>query len=544
MKLNLLLLLSALFLIGACRKDIDELNIERREDAPRVLIEQTIRGRVVDEAGVPIANASVRVENEIIQSDMNGYFLFKNIRVNKSGTTVHANIETYFEGISHSNFSAERSSFVEIRMLKKTNPQVVDSREDHNWTTSEGLRIYLTANALVLPNGNDYNGPVNVYSRWLDPTAATIGGTMPGALIATDDNDRPLALASFGMAVIELETTDGTPLELKPNTKLELDIPIPEEAFIDAPNEIDLWFFDVTASEWLLEGTCNKLDGRYKAFISRTGYWNCDVALPAVCLSATIYNNDSTYAAYLKVIVEDLTNNFVYWGYTDSLGYFCGSVPQAAPLRLSIEDHCENIVYTADIGPFSNDIHLDDIYLTETISTFQISIDGMIEACSSGNPVTGHLAVRIPGALNIYPFDNGNINTDIAFKCTSFPELHISAYSTSETMRTNELLYTDPTTIDLGVLATCELLSDYFNLTVEGSDFWTAPTQFYFPQNVDTNWLTLEGLSAAGHFLLHLRDYQGIGIYNSNVFFQTESKKRCFGFSLAKLDYNLFLIGF
>ena len=349
MKSNTLLLLLFLLLFSACRKDIDEIRVNKEEDSPAVFIKNTIRGKVVDETGVPIANANVTVEDEIIQSDADGCFLFNSVTIKKDGTIVTASSDEFFDGISHSNFAADGSSFVEIRMMHRGDPQFVESVDGGTVTNNDNLKINIPPDALVYENGNLYEGPVKVYARWLDPTDENIGATMPGALIASDENGNRLALVSYGMAVIELEADNGAKLELKEGAEMELDIPIPPELLADAPEEIDLWLFDLEEEEWLLKGKCNKVGGNYKCMVSQTGYWNCDVGVPAICLTGQVFNSDSSYSAYLRVIVEDLTDNFIYWGYTDSTGYFCGSVPQAAPLRLTIKDHCDNVVHTEDI---------------------------------------------------------------------------------------------------------------------------------------------------------------------------------------------------
>ncbi|MEO1261663.1 MAG: carboxypeptidase-like regulatory domain-containing protein [Bacteroidota bacterium] len=523
MKKTHLLLLLSLLLFSACRKDVDDLVITTEEDPPIVLIRSSIRGKVIDEDGSPLGNVEVQVGNEMLLSDNDGNFKFEQVEVKKSGTIVKANANGFFSGSTHSYFTADGSSYVEIRLMKKGAPKIVQSNDGGTIITSDGLEITFPPKVITYENGSDYSGPIEVYSRWLDPTDPEVAGVMPGALIATDENGVPLALATYGMAVIELETPGGTKLEVSEGETLDLKMPIPADLQNDAPAEIPLWYFDLEEEEWLLSSKCQKDGSYYIGKITSTGFWNCDVALPAICLSGQVFSSDSSYACYLKVIVEDLTDNFIYWGYTDSVGFFCGAVPQAAPLRIYIKDLCDSIIYTADIGPFSQDFELDDIYLDETVQTFLLNITGSVMHCLSNDVPIGHVAISYPGKISIFPFQGGGYNIDLALKCVQFPNLNITAYSRSQPNSTITVNHNDTTDLDMGLLATCEDLDDYFNLTVDGMNYWTAPTRYFLKNNTTSDWMVLEGLSGGGKFILDLRDYQGVGTYNSNVFFQTQN---------------------
>ena len=104
----------------------------------------------------------------------------------------------------------------------------------------------------------------------------------------------------------------------------------------------------------------------------------------------------------------------MYWGYTDSLGYFCGSVPADAVLLLSIVDHCDNKLYCEEIGGFLEDTQLPDIYLEEVLQTYFLNISGMVSHCLAGDTPNGHVAVVYPGRTRIFPFENGLIDINLA----------------------------------------------------------------------------------------------------------------------------------
>lgn len=508
---------------SACRKDINDIQIMVEEEEPERYVVSSIRGQVISESGTPLSGVSIRVESELLATDAQGYFHFKKLLLKKSGATVRAKLPDYFEGISRANVGADGTSFVKITMMEKGEAEVINSMTANNFTTADGVKIAIPANSIAYLNGSDYNGNVHVQSRWIDPTDDNMAAIMPGDLTARDENGNPLALISYGMLAFELETEGGQELMLRTEAKVEVDIPIPDELLNDAPTETPLWYFDLEEEQWLLSGACQKEGAFYHCTIVSTGYWNCDVAVPAICLSGTVLNSDSTASAYLKVIVEDLTDNFIYWGYTDSLGYFCGSVPQGALLRLTLVDHCDNVVYTADIGPFDTDFTLETIVLDTVVEEFVIQISGMVSHCVTADVPDGHVAVSYPGRIRIFPFETGGFDIPLGLKCVEFPDLNIRVYSTSQAQATEEIIHSSFEDIDIGQVLTCEDLEDFFNLTIDDVDFWTAPTQFYLKDNETTNWMVLEGLSGGGTFRIDIPNFVGVGTYANDIIFRTEN---------------------
>ena len=518
--LSLLIITLALF-FSSCRKETKIHNITIEEQEPIVYVYSSLQGKVIDETGAAIPNATVNFLNKEITSDENGNFYFEKTKVKNRGTVIQANIAGYYTGISQSNFSANGSSFVQITMMEKGTPQVINGAAGGSFTNGDDLSISIDPQSIIDENGEIYTGTVNVYARWIDPTDKNMAGIMPGDLTTKDEIGKVSALASYGMVVLALEKEDGTELNVKEGKKINVKIPIPEELKNTAPGEIDLWYFDVLGEHWLLNGVCNNQGGYYHCSITSVGYWNCDVQTPAICLSGQIFNPDSTFASYLQVIVEDLTDNFVYWGYTDSTGYFCGSVPQGALLKLSIKDHCDNVIYTVEIGPYAEDFELEDIFLNLTIEEFWINVKGTVAHCTSNDDVNGFLSVKYPGNLRIFPFFSGNFDRDINLQCVTFPKLKFQIFSNSQQYSSEEFISTTFEDVDLGAIILCEPLDDYFNVTIDGVEYWTAPTRYHLKPNTTTPWMVLEGISLSQKFTLELRDYNGIGTYSTNAFFES-----------------------
>ena len=510
---------------AACRKDGNDLVVEIEEASPEILVRNTLRGQVLDENGTPVLRADIAVRDNYTQTDNEGRFIIKNATVSSSGGLVTVEKDGYFLGSNYVNFAADGSSFSQITLMEKGQVQTIDSRQNSEISINGNAKIRTDAGTIVNASGDIYEGEVDISARWLDPSDKSVAAIMPGELTGVDSDGNQFALATYGMVVFEMQTPDGEELKVADGETVELEMPIPAELLDDAPEDIPLWFFDLEEEQWLLKGSCKKTGGSYICKVTSGGYWNCDIGLEAICLSGKIFNADTTFASFVRVEIEDLTDNFFYWGWTDSMGVFCGSVPQAALLRLTIRDHCDNVLYTEDIGPFAEDFDLDPIFLSDIVNEYFFTISGSMSHCMTNDVPQGHIGVRIPGKLSVFPLTGGGLSQAFGLKCTDFPEIEITGYSLDQMSATLPIIHMDSSDIDLGNdFRTCETVVDFFNLTVDTVDYFATPTQWFFKNNTTTDWLVMEAITPFGEMKIELRDYTGLGVYQANAFFDSKNE--------------------
>lgn len=510
-----------LILLAGCRKNelIDKVTVD--EEPPKILVLSSFKGKVLDENGQPVSGAVVRIYQETTLTNANGLFEFKNIKAPKDAALVQVEKNGYFSGSAISGNRSGAQQYLRVTLMPKGSAQTVDASAGATLSWPGGLRINIPPNSLRRADGSTFNGQARVFARWLDPTDSALGGIMPGALMARDADGDEIVLSTFGMAALELSDAAGQELSLRDGASAEMQIPIPDELLASAPDEIPLWYFDLEKERWLQEGVCKKSGSMYICQVVKGGYWNCDLPLESICLSGTVYQSDSTPALYTKVIVEDLADNFIYWGYTDLEGFFCGSVPRGALLKITIEDLCKNILYTDTIGPFSTDTDLGDIYLPQTLQQYFINVSGQLNDCA-GLPVgMGQIAVQYPGKIRLFPVGaSGVVDFDLALNCIEFPELQIRGYDLATFKSTTLVVHSDDSDVVLGTLSACEDPGDYIRLNVDGNAYNAAPTRFFLKNNVSTNWMVLQGLTTGGTFEFELRQYSGVGSYNVDAFFR------------------------
>ncbi len=509
-------------ILVACQKDIDEVIVETDIEDPIVLVQTSLKGTVVDESGIGLANTLVQAGIASAVTDNKGNFDITSTEIKKDEGIVTAEIPGYFEGIAASNFTSNGSSFIEIVMIDKGEPFEINSEEESFLQTPD-IEIEFPAGKFVDENGNKFEGNVDAFSRYIDPSDESIGALMPGQLVSKSEDGEEEALSALSMMALDLVSENGEPLQLKEGEVAEVKMKIPDELLDRAPDEIILYIYDVEEQRWVKNGSCQKVGNYYNCTISSSGYYCCCVPLPSICLSAQIYNSDSTESCFVKVIIEDLTDNFIYYGFTNEEGFFCGSVPQAAPLKMTVKDHCDNVIYMEEIGPYSEDHHLGDIYLESTVEEYIINISGEVSNCDDVPFTAGHIAVTVPGKLTIFPLTESDINLNLALKCLAFPSLDIQIYSETEQGVTPLMSYTELGDIQLGPIQTCEVLDDHFTIEIDGESFTIAPTQFYKKDNTTSNWYVFEGLSSNETFQLELRNYIGISTYVVNAFFDVNA---------------------
>ena len=276
--------------------------------------------------------------------------------VPKDRAMIRATRNGFFDGIATTRSQAERNSFVKIKMPDKGTAQTFSADTDAELTLSNGAILRVPANSLAFANGQLFTGDARVAARVVKGDDDQLADLAPGAMVGKDEQGDAVALSTFGLFDLELQTSSGQELSLADGKEMELLIPIADELLDEAPDEILLWEFDLDDESWYVVGVCTKEGNYYNCSCCCSGKYCCARPRPYICLTGRIYNNDNSPAAFVKVEVEDLTDNFVYWGYTDEEGFFCGAVPSNANLFLRIKDLCGNVIYEEAIGPYAQDL--------------------------------------------------------------------------------------------------------------------------------------------------------------------------------------------
>jgi hypothetical protein len=473
------LLLLSLF---ACRKDVEELSSSTTKEDPPVItileyepeiipVVATVFGQVVNESGNPIANALVRLENNNTTTDGSGRFVFKDITMNKAGTFLTVSQAGYFEG-SHRFFPQDGSvNYCKIVLLTKTPIGSFVANNGGTVSSQEGIQLDFPPNSIVDDSGNTYNGEVTVFARWLDPTADNMHEAMPGDLQGIDADAELVAIASYGMMAVELESPAGAALNLGNNQKAKLTFPIPDELLNNAPTTIPLWSFYNPLGLWVEETEASKTNGKYVGEVSHFSWWNCDYPYPLIELSGTLIfpSNDSTLN-YATICLEMVSTGNISCTYSDGNGYFSGQVPANEPFILTVYSWyiCDLPVFTANVGPFSADTDLGDITLNAPNLSL-VEVTGTVVDCAN-NPLTnGWVAINVSGQVFQTYVSDGTYSISY-YNCNSETEMTVQATNITDLQQSDVMTYsiTAPITTIPQIAACGNLLDEYVFAYVNG----------------------------------------------------------------------------
>ena len=334
-----------------------------------------IAGRVFNESGQPLSGVAVVVGSDAVVTDENGVFFLSDASVKEKLGYVKAIYSGYFTG-SRTFVPTEGRNIVNIRLLAR-NAAGSFNAVSGGTVEKEGVSIVFPGGSFI-KDGSPYMGTVNVDMNYIDPESANFNDEMPGNLLGVQDGNGRV-LASFGMVAVELTDNSGEEILLDPNTTAEVRFPVPASLQASAPAEIDLWYFDENSGYWVSEGKAI-LDGEeYVASVSHFSFWNCDIPTNYIYLNGQVtLDGQGVQGAY---VVITSTNYGYGTDYTDAGGYFGGIIPAGENLTITVYVECFGAlqnVYSAEIGPYSNDVTLDPIEIEDGAM-----ITGSVVGCDS-----------------------------------------------------------------------------------------------------------------------------------------------------------------
>ncbi len=362
-----LILIAVFFItISSCHKDIDE---DKRTTTPtptaKIFKETTssILGYVYDENNQPIENANVSLYSAITKTDKYGVFSFKNVKMDKLGTYIKVEKSGYLLG-SDMLYPDKSLNFSYIHMYSFDKTGEFDSDKGGTIEMVNGGTIAFTPNSIVKDDGSDYNGKVIITAKRLDLNDERLGDKMPGALVGINKKGNTAILGTSGMIAVELRDNSGGKLNIKQGKYANISIPVSNTQLNNAPDEIPLWYFDENKGIWIEEGSAILQDGNFVADLPHFSWWNLDAKFDPIYMCVKVLFENGKPAVNFQV---NLTADVIYptsYGTTDSNGKVCGLVPKGMEILLEvINPFCNKVVYKKTIGPFTNNVTLDDIVL-------------------------------------------------------------------------------------------------------------------------------------------------------------------------------------
>ncbi len=288
----LALLLSLLLIVCACKKDEDPIDTggpdnssqpgdiiaEENEKFAAVmtteLVTANVFGIVVDENGNPMQGVALGAGGQNAVSDAEGRFLMGDLSLNSRYATLTAKQAGYLDAFKTFRPNPDGVNNLRVTLLKEPVPQNFNAMVGAVLTIDAQIQLSFPANSISYPDGEPYSGIVQVYGRYIDPTADDLAAVMPGMLVGLEESSASLgALYSYGMMGVELRDASGNEVQIAAGQEVSVELP----AAADAPSTAPFWHFNETYGLWIESGTATKSGDKYLAYANHFSYWNIDI---------------------------------------------------------------------------------------------------------------------------------------------------------------------------------------------------------------------------------------------------------------------------
>jgi uncharacterized membrane protein len=165
--LNAILIGMLLMSTLACNKDTIN-------EAQKVKV--TFTGQIIDQNGIPVYGASVRVGNQFIETGFDGNFNFNPVERQSNNAIIRVAAEGYY------TFS--RAYYVENNAVKPVTIQLIKRVQVGTFDNASGGTVNIPGGPILKFPANSTNstGNINVFAHYLSPADENLGLKMPGDL--------------------------------------------------------------------------------------------------------------------------------------------------------------------------------------------------------------------------------------------------------------------------------------------------------------------------------------------------------------------------
>jgi hypothetical protein len=454
----LLLLISASFI--SCRKNTasEQYIPDNNAITPDLTVKITasVAGFVVDETNQPIAFAQVIAGSSQTQTDEYGYFKISNASLSEAAGFVKVVRNGYFSGYRTFTANEGKETFIRIQLLSKSNSGVINATSGGAVTTTDGARVQLPANAVVMAGQDSaYTGNVNVAVRWIDPTD-NFQLSAPGDARGLDTKGHLAYTKSSGTIAVELTSDAGQLLQIASAKKATITIPIASALIASFPATISLWSFNETNGFWKEESTATKSGNTYVGEVGHFSYWQGATGIALVNFTTQVVDAALQPLANVPVMITqaNLPQHAGYgkFAYTDANGYVYGPVLANSSLILDVLTTCGITAYAHPFSTATTDIDLGVI--SGNLGQSLVTIMGTVKNCSNAAVTDGYVQTYDNGYYNRFPIVNGSFSyTGLA--CTNTSANYVVVDNTSNQQNAPQTVTLIPGTNDLGQLTAC-----------------------------------------------------------------------------------------
>lgn len=379
---NAISILAILFLLVSC-SDSNDPSSKQKENVKKI-----VSGRIVDENGNPISNATVKIGQASVNSNSNGLYKIANATDSSGFYLIHVQKSGYYDSFRRIRKSEVSSSSSSISMKGKNKVTQFMSSQGTTVNLSNGGKVTIPANGICNElTKQPYNGSVDMFAFLANPDQEDYANDFPGDFTARETNGATTGLYSFGIHRIELYSPDGQKLNLKDGATARLMYPIPDIIKGKSIPEIPIWHFNENSGIWEESGKATIQGNYYVVDVKHFSVINLDWKGKTASVIVTVVDCEGNPVAGATVSLGSGQ------GSTDSEGKikFINVPAEMGPNGLGAE-HLIKVSATMNGGITSVEYTLRNLQENEvrevTIAVSSTSISGRITDCND-NAYTG-----------------------------------------------------------------------------------------------------------------------------------------------------------
>jgi hypothetical protein len=260
-----------------------------------------------------------------------------------------------------------------------------------------------------------------------------------------------------------------------------------------------------------------RLEGNtYVADIPHFSWWNYDVPFPLVKFGASFVFENGAPATQLHVCLTS-ENTGTRCGFTNDEGAICGLIPKDEVMLLEVNNPCGELIYSQEIGPFSDSTTIGPITLPE-VSITTTSISGNAINCD-GDPVTDGYVRVFTGNIQLWLVLDENGAFEGEFINCSESDVTINVIDEEELKQSLPQTYAYGVDIDAGTITVCEDIDEFVFIEIPDIDTsfnWLFATAFSSPGSGETSITVQDSSNNSGFFFMRFNgvdvgNYEGVG---------------------------------
>ncbi len=387
------------FSVLSCRKNKDIIVKINNEYPTEKYINTSVKGIVIANRNSPIENATVETGGKILKTDINGYFYFKNIKVNKEGATIKVSKENYSTVTKTYYPQLNSTTFLKIELKPGHGAIVINSSDENKNFSSSIAFINITKNNFT-KNGDSYAGDLTIKPFWTIYYKNDFYNNYIGHPVGYDKYFKLKGLKSYG--IIGFDIRDKYNDEIEPGDKNTVELKLIFEEGIelpeDLPDKIPVWHFDYQKDKWLekAEAVYDYANRYYTVDVNKTGYWNFAVPFEISPVEFTLKSKNDNFLPYINTEIKSFANNYDLNIHSNSNGKILCFLPDNSESDIDI--FLKNDTIKSQLTSNTNTINIP-------VNSKTIKVNGEFYDCDDNPIQNGYITLFLEGtdSLSVNP---------------------------------------------------------------------------------------------------------------------------------------------